>query len=109
MLRIVSGVLVALALTLVPALAGDLTGTSVTPIAPLPVLDSPPGGFFKGAGKEIGTAKPGQFFIVLQQLTVPSIVGSQDWLQVKSQSGEQTTGWIYLGPSDGSTVNVKSF
>ena len=106
MLRIVVANVIAIALNLGTALADNFANAIVRPVAQLPLLDSPPGGFFKGPGTAIGTADPGQTYVVLQQVSVGTVVGSEDWLQVRATGNASAVGWIYLGPSNGSAANV---
>ncbi len=98
--------LLAAVLSLAPALAEDFTGATVTPVAVLPLRDSPPGSFFQGKGAEIGTIKPGEQYRVLRQTTVLTLVGSEDWIEVQPASNPASVGWVFVGPSGTSSPNV---
>jgi hypothetical protein len=104
--RILLALLFAAAVLLSPALAEDFTGAIVTPVAALPLRDSPPGSFFQGKGVEIGTIKPGEQYRVIRQTTVSTLTGRQDWIEVQSVAGPATTGWVFVGASGASSPNV---
>jgi hypothetical protein len=93
-------------LFLVPALAEDFTGATVTPVADLPLRDSPPGSFFQGKGVEIGTIKPGEQYRVIRQTTVSTLAGSQDWIEVQSVANPAVAGWVFVGASGAPSPNV---
>jgi len=93
-------------LSLVPALAEDFTGAVVTPVAALPLRDSPPGSFFQGKGTEIGTINPGEQYRVLRQTTVSTLTGSQDWIEVQAVANPAVAGWVFVGVSGAPTPNV---
>ena len=98
--------LVAALLCLAPAFAQDLTGAIVTPVADLPLRNSPPGSFFQSKGNEIGTIKPGEQYRVLAQRTVSTLAGRQDWIEVQSVADPAVTGWVFVGASGAPSPNV---
>ncbi|HEV2896462.1 MAG TPA: hypothetical protein VGX71_01230 [Pseudaminobacter sp.] len=76
-------------------------GAVVSPNGDLPLRANPPG-FFSGKGEVIGTIQPTDNFIVLEQRTVPSIFGNQQWLRVQpvQPAPDSNAGWVYSGPAD---------
>jgi hypothetical protein len=76
-------------------------GAVVAPNGDLPLRANPPG-FFSGKGEVIGTIQPSDNFIVLEQRTVPSIFGNQQWLKVQpvQPTPDSNAGWVYSGPVD---------
>jgi hypothetical protein len=93
-------------LSLAPALAEDFTGAIVTPVAALPLRDSPPGSFFQGKGVELGTINPGEQYRVIRQTTVSTLAGSQDWIEVQSVANPAVAGWVFVGASGAPSPNV---
>ncbi len=93
-------------LSVAPALAEDFTGATVTPVATLPLRDSPPGSFFQGKGVEIGTINPGEQYRVIRQATVSTLAGSQDWIEVQSVANPAVAGWVFVGASGAPSPNV---
>jgi len=93
-------------LSLAPALAEDFTGATVTPVAALPLRDSPPGSFFQGKGIEIGIINPGEQYRVIRQTTVSTLSGSQDWIEVQSVANPAVAGWVFVGASGAPSPNV---
>lgn len=75
-------------------------GTPVKPIAPLPLQQSPPQGYFSFKGQQVGTATPGATYIVVETRMVPTLNGQDTWLLVQNRDNPKQTGWIYTG-SDG--------
>jgi hypothetical protein len=104
--RILLALLLATAVLLSPALAEDFTGATVTPVATLPLRDSPPGSFFQGKGVEIGTINPGEQYRVIRQTTVSTLAGSQDWIEVQSVANPAVAGWVFVGASGAPSPNV---
>lgn len=104
--RILLALFVAAAVSLSPAFAEDWTGATVTPVADLPLRDSPPGSFFQGKGAEIGMIRPGEQFRVLRQATVSTLAGSQDWIEVQSVANPAVAGWVFVGASGAPSPNV---
>jgi hypothetical protein len=98
--------LFAAAVSLSPAIAEDLTGAIVTPVAELPLRSTPPGSFFQGLGNEIGTIKPGEQYRVVRQTTVSTLAGSQDWIEVQSVASPAVAGWVFVGASGAPSPNV---
>lgn len=70
---------------------------TVIPEAAAPLRASPPGTFFQGKGKQIGQLTTGQTYRVLEQVAIPTLVGTQKWLKVVPQTGAQEAGWAYGG------------
>jgi len=70
---------------------------TVIPEAAAPLRASPPGTFFQGKGKQIGELTKGQTYRVLEQVAIPTLVGTQKWLKVVPQTGAQEAGWAYGG------------
>jgi hypothetical protein len=76
-------------------------GAVVSPNGDLPLRANPPG-FFSGKGEVIGTIEPADNLIVLEQRTVPSIFGNQQWLKVQpvQPTPDSNAGWVYSGPAN---------
>jgi hypothetical protein len=71
-------------------------GTPVKPIAPLPIQETPPQGYFGFKGSQIGTTTLAKSYVVIGQKTVPTLFGQDTWLQIRNNSTGQI-GWIYTG------------
>ena len=104
MLRRLAAALVILIASSLVVWADDLTNATVTALFGLPLRDSPPGNFFQGKGAEVGAVNPGEQFHVVQQVTVSTLAGSEDWIQVQSADGSRV-GWVFSGPSGVASAN----
>jgi hypothetical protein len=90
-----------------PVFSGEAAiGSTVTPEASQPLRARPPGGFFVGKGPEIGIVKPENKYIVLDQKLVPSITGTESWVEVKSVDSDEV-GWSLYGRGSDSLTNFK--
>ena len=77
----------------------------VTPKADLPLRDAPPG-VFQSKGDQIGTVRQDQELTIIEQRTVPTITGSENWIKVKPNEGIGKSGWIYSGSGKDPNANV---
>lgn len=76
---------------------GPFAGAIVAPKATLSVRSDPPGTFFQGKGDVIGMAPQGSTLRVLEEKTIPTITGQENWLRVQSTEQPSREGWIYNG------------
>jgi len=74
------------------------------PATQLPLRAAPPGTFFQGKGPEVGTVTAGESYRVIDKRNIPTILGTQKWLKVQSDTNPNQLGWIYAG--EGSQVQV---
>lgn len=74
----------------------------VQPKGQLPLRETPPG-WFQFKGDKIGTVDPSNRYIVLEEKTVPSIFGAEQWIKLQSIASETPAGWVYSG--NGETSN----
>lgn len=94
-----------LACALFSTIGGAFAQDIVAPRADLPLRDSPPG-LFQSKGDQIGTVSADQDLRVIEQRTVPTITGSENWIKVAPMEGDGARGWIYSGPSRSPDANV---
>jgi hypothetical protein len=84
----------------------DLAGEVVAPKGDLTLRAEPPGTFFQAKGAAVGTVSPSESYRVLEERTVPTILGTEQWLKVQSTKEPSREGWIYNG--DGTrAINVQ--
>jgi hypothetical protein len=86
--------------------AAVAVGSTVKTIAPLPLQQSPPQGYFSFKGQQVGTATPGTTYIVVETKVVPTLNGQDTWLQVQNRDNPKQTGWIYTGSDANPYQNV---
>jgi len=77
--------------------AAVTVGSTVKPIAPLPLQQAPPQGYFSFKGDQIGTTTTAKTYTVIDKKTVPTLFGQDTWLQVQNKADPKQTGWIYTG------------
>lgn len=81
-------------------------GSIVVPVAPQPLRADPPG-FFQGKGAEVGVISPDEKYIVLDQKSVPSMIGSETWVRLKAANSE-LTGWSLYGRGSQTLSNFRT-
>jgi len=90
-----------------PAYGGThVIGSKVRVHWALPLRQSPPGGFFRGLGPQIGSTKPSQIYTVEDSRIVPNCTGEESWVKLKANSGEEV-GWSYDGKSNSTFGNLE--
>lgn len=77
--------------------ASVTVGSTVKTIAPLPLQQSPPQGYFSFKGDQVGTTAKANTYTVIDKRTVSTLFGSDTWLQVQNKADPKQTGWIYTG------------
>jgi hypothetical protein len=98
-----------LMVVLVPAasLAQEIApGAIIRPKGELPMRDTPPGGLLGLKGNEVGVARQGTEYKVLEQRSITTVLGGQKWLKVQEVNDQRKQGWIFSGPQDASVSNV---
>lgn len=87
-----------------PLAAQDLTGKLIEPSQTAPIRETPPSGFWRTLGTQIGETSVDTEYYILDQFDMQSSVGaSQTWIQVAPvdpATGEvdpAKSGWVYYG------------
>ncbi|MDI3334829.1 hypothetical protein QKW60_00240 [Defluviimonas aestuarii] len=87
-----------------PLAAQDLTGKLIEPSQTAPIRDTPPSGFWRTLGTQIGETSVGTEYYILDQFDMQSSVGaSQTWIQVApvdpstDEVDPGKAGWVYFG------------
>jgi hypothetical protein len=87
--------------------AHSMAENVVMPNNELPLRAGPPGTFFKGKGDRIGTVSPKEHYRVLERKSIPTVVGTEQWLRVQSVDDPNKQGWIYAGKGEHQTVSPR--
>ncbi len=87
-----------------PLAAQDLTGKLIEPSQTAPIRETPPSGFWRTLGTQIGETAIGTEYYILDQYDMQSSVGaSQTWIQIapvdpgSDEVDPAKAGWVYFG------------
>ena len=103
-------ILFAAAVFLIPAdgRAQDVTpGTIVTPKGDLTLRDAPPGGLIGLKGDAIGNVTPSTNYKVIEQKSISTILGGENWIKLQPVGDPSKSGWVFSGTKSSPAANVQ--